>query len=229
MTKLVISLGGSFVSPQSAQDQTQTAAMLDKYIAWLKHLSHNHLVAVIVGGGHRARAAIAAAKKNNPAITNHDLDEIGIQATRYNADWLREQCGVSSPLITDPNIELPAQPGLWFGGGWIPGRSTDHSAVRLAISNGVSLVTNISNISYLYNKDPKKFSDAHILTTATWDELKTIVGDTWEPGLNVPFDPMATQIAAEHHLTVNIVNGWDWESVQNAVTGKPFQGTVIHS
>ena len=45
-------------------------------------------------------------------------------------------------------------------GGWMPGRSTDDDAVRLAKIYGAEMVINLSNIDYVYDKDPNKYKDA---------------------------------------------------------------------
>lgn len=228
MKKIVLSLGGSFVSPKAEADIERTAAIINAYVQWLKRLAEQSLVIVIVGGGNRARVAMAEAKQHNSTISNAELDEIGIAASRENARQLQTQCAGTRAFLFQPDTKLGEEPGLVFGGGWKPGRSTDYCAVQVAISNGVATVTNISNIEHLFTKDPKIFPDAKPLESVSWSELRAIVGDTWVPGLNAPFDPIAAKLAAEHHLTVNIVNGWMLPNVELAIAGKPFIGTVVH-
>ncbi len=228
MNKIVLSLGGSFVSPKSTDDKARTAEIIDSYVTWLKRLAEQALVVVIVGGGNRARAAIELAKQTNLNISNDELDELGIAASRANAQQLQKLCGSTRQFLLQPNVQLGEEPGLVFGGGWKPGRSTDYCAVQVAISNQVKTVTNISNILHLYTKDPNKFPDAKPLNSVSWKELQAIVGDTWVPGLNAPFDPIAAKLAAEHNLTVNIVNGWMLPNLEQAVAGQSFTGTVVH-
>lgn len=223
MNKIIISLGGSIISTA-----TDTTTIVQEYATWLKQLAHANVVAVIVGGGYRARVAIAEAKKNNPTLTNDQLDEIGIAATRVNAELLRSACQVEHPIITDPNIILPTTPCLIFGAGWKPGRSTDYDAVLLAVKNKVDTVYNLSNVTQIYTADPKTHPAAEPLSDLTWVDLQKIVGDTWTPGLNVPFDPIAAKLATEHGLTVKVVNGHNMEAVDQAIAGQPFIGTVIH-
>ncbi|MBI4406900.1 MAG: UMP kinase, partial [Candidatus Kerfeldbacteria bacterium] len=150
MNTIIISLGGSIIS--TAAD---TTAIVRDYATWLKQLAQTHVVAVIVGGGYRARIAIEQAKQNNPNLTNDQLDEVGIAATQVNAELLRSTCQIEHPIITDPNIMLPTEPGLVFGAGWKPGRSTDYDAVLLAVTNQVDTVYNVSNITKIFTADPK--------------------------------------------------------------------------
>ncbi|EKD78732.1 MAG: uridylate kinase [uncultured bacterium] len=216
MKTIIISLGGSIVSTA-----TDNAAVRQQYADWLLELAKTNVVAVIVGGGYRARQAIEQAKQQSADFTDEQLDQIGIEATRVNANVMQELCGVTGSLIIDPHVQLPKQPSLVFGAGWVPGRSTDYDAVALAIENGVKTVYNLSNVDRVYDKDPKQYPDAQPLPLdITWDQLLDIIGKDWQPGLNAPFDPIAAQLAKEYHVTVKLVRGM--ALFDNA-------GTVIHS
>lgn len=224
MQPLILSLGGSIIS--TASDNT---AVIQQYVNWLTDMAKQRRVAVIIGGGHRARAAMQVAKQHNPTITSEQLDEVGIAASRENAEMMRKLCQVEAEIITDPRVHLDAAPGLVFGAGWIPGRSTDYDAVLLAITNQIDTVYNISNITQIYTADPNTNPDAQPLAELTWQQLQQLVGDTWTPGLNMPFDPIAAKLATESNLTVKVVNGHNLAEVAKAIENQPFVGTIIHS
>lgn len=224
MKAIIISLGGSILSTKEDND-----AVVNQYVQWLQELAKTQRVAVVIGGGYRARSAMEQAKKINPEITAEQLDDIGIAASRQNAEVMRQLCEVAEEVITDPRVPLEPTPGLIFGAGWIPGRSTDYDAVLLAVTNEIDTVYNLSNITQIYTADPKTNPDATPLSDLTWSELQKLVGDTWTPGLNMPFDPIAAKLATEHALTVKVVNGKNLDQVELAISGKPFVGTVIHS
>ncbi len=116
-----------------------------------------------------------------------------------------------------------------IGAGWKPGWSTDYDAVVLARDYGIKLIINLSNIDYVYNKDPNKNKNAKKLEKITWSEMEKIAGDTWTPGLNMPFDPIATKLAKKLNLTVSIANGKDFDNLDRIIEGKTFKGTVIQS
>lgn len=223
MKAIIISLGGSILSTKE-----DNSVVVNQYVEWLQTLSKTQRVAVVIGGGYRARSAMEQAKKINPEITGEELDDIGIAASRQNAEVMRQQCGVAEEVITDPRVQLEPTPGLIFGAGWIPGRSTDYDAVLLAVTNEIDTVYNLSNITQIYTADPKTHPDAKPLNDLTWSELQKLVGDTWTPGLNMPFDPIAAKLATEHALTVKVVNGKNLDQVELAISGKEFVGTVIH-
>ena len=227
---IIISLGGSLIAPKTANAAARAEA-LHTYANWLIKLSATQSVVAIVGGGYTARVMMDEAKKTQPDISADDLDWIGIKATYDNAKHLQLECGtavVQSDLITNPAVTLTHDHGLVIGAGWKPGHSTDYDAVYLAAYNGVTTVYNLTNVPAVYNKDPKQFSDAQPVADMTWAQLQQIVGTTWEPGLNMPFDPIAAQLAASKGITVKLVDGSNLANVNLALFNRPFQGTTIH-
>ena len=86
---------------------------------------------------------------------------------------------------------------------------------------------NLSNIDWVYDKDPKKYKDAKPIKKLTWDKMKELVGSKWVPGSNIPFDPIAVSLASKLGLTVVITNGQDLKNVEKIIEGREFRGTVI--
>lgn len=111
--------------------------------------------------------------------------------------------------------------------GWRPGFSTDYDAVLLAKYFKVEKIINLSNIDYVCDKDPKKFPDAKIIKNISWPEFRKMVGNKWDPGMNAPFDPIASKIAQENNLEVAILNGKKLKNIQNYFDGQKFKGTII--
>ena len=85
----------------------------------------------------------------------------------------------------------------------------------------------MSNIDRAYDKDPKKFPDAKPYNNIKWDDFRKIVGDEWSPGMNAPFDPIASKKAQELGVKVVILNGSNFENLKNYFEGKKFVGTTI--
>ncbi|MDP2838152.1 MAG: UMP kinase, partial [Candidatus Moranbacteria bacterium] len=91
----------------------------------------------------------------------------------------------------------------------------------------VKRIINLSNIERVYNKDPRAHADAVPYDTMTWKEFRKLVGNKWNPGMNVPFDPIASEMAEKENMEVAIMNGGDLTNVTNYVAGKEFVGTLI--
>ncbi|MBW2284446.1 MAG: UMP kinase, partial [Deltaproteobacteria bacterium] len=60
----------------------------------------------------------------------------------------------------------------------------------------------------------------------TWPDFRKLVGDTWDPGMNKPFDPVASREAEAYGLRVIII-GNDMENLRNVLMGEAFKGTTI--
>ncbi len=217
MKKIVISLGGSVVIPDKLDIDflKKFKNLISKY--------KDHRFIIIVGGGKLARNLQNKAKKIKKT-TDNELDWLGIYATRINALTLKTMFKIKENIITDPNQSLPNTPIL-IGAGWKPGFSTDYDAVLLAKNIKANRVINMTNVPYLYDKDPKK-PGAKPIRKTTWKQLRSLVGNKWSPGLNMPFDPIAAKLAEKLKLEV-IILGKDINNLKNAIENKEFKGTLI--
>lgn len=184
---------------------------------------------IVVGGGSTARHYIDYARKIVGTITDWDLDWLGIHTTRLNAHLIRTIFrDIAHPRVIQ-NYEKKIKnlhEKVVVAAGWKPGCSTDFDAVYLAREYGAPVLINMSNITSVYDKDPNRFPDAKPIHSIKWEEFEKLVGNTWSPGSNLPFDPIATKLAKELSLTVYII-GKDLDNLNNIFEGKKFLGTVI--
>lgn len=224
---IIISVGGSLIVPNGGIDNTFLAG-LNALIR--KEVKKGKRFLLVAGGGNIMRLYRDAATFVTKGISNDDLDWLAIHITRVNAHLLRTMFyDIAHPRIIenyDHKLEGWTEP-LAIGAGWKPGWSTDYDAVILARDYGGKLIINLSNIDYVYDKDPNKFKDAKRIEEITWTEMEKIVGDKWTPGLNLPFDPIATKLAKELGLTVIVANGKNHANIDKIIKGKDFIGTVI--
>jgi len=183
---------------------------------------------IITGGGGTSRGYQKAASKVT-TLTRDDVDWLGIHATRLNAHLLRTIFrDVARPLIQkNPNTIRMGKHKLVIAAGWKPGRSTDDGAVRIAKQLQAKMVINVSNIDYVYNKDPRTNADAVKIKEMSWKEFRLLVGSTWDPGMNVPFDPVASRLAHLSNIPVVIANGRKLKNLEKIFDEKPFVGTII--
>ncbi len=219
----VISLGGSLIVPEKID-----VSFLKRYKAViLKQIEKNSSFIIITGGGKTCRKYQKALTKISKP-NEKTLDWLGIYSTRLNARLIQMIFG---KLSATEIVENPAKK-IKFGkiliaSGYKPGRSTDYVATALAKKYGARTVINLSNVSYVYDKDPKKFKNAQKQKRLSWNELLKITGRKWTPGKNVPFDPTAAKFAKKNKLKVIVTNGKDLKNLRSILEGKKFNGTVI--
>lgn len=227
--KIVISVGGSLIVPNGGID-TNFLIKFNKFIRAKLAKNKNRQFFLIVGGGTTTRHYQTAAREVvGDKLTHEDLDWLGIHATRLNAHLIRTIFrDVAHPYILKHyEIIRKVDESVVVGSGWKPGWSTDFCAIMACQDYDVKTVVNLSNISQVYNKDPGKFNDAKPINKISWKELRKLVGDKWTPGMHVPFDPIAAKKAQDLGIKVVVVNGNDFENLENFFNGKKFVGTTI--
>jgi len=223
----ILSLGGSLVVPNGGIDTqflTEFNAFIRKQVSEKKRRFF-----ITVGGGTIMRKYRDAAMQVHGEISNQDIDWLGIHATRLNAQLVRTIfIDIADPrIIKHYEIILKIDKPVAIAAGWKPGWSTDYCAVTLCQDYGVKHMINMSNVDKVYDKDPKQFPDAKPIDIMHWKEYRKISGDTWTPGLNLPFDPIASKLAEELGVTVKILNGKNLKNLEAALDGKPFVGSTI--
>lgn len=222
--RIVVSVGGSLIVPD--QIDTDFLSRFKKLI--LEKVQAGFEFTIIAGGGKTARRYQSAANEVTP-LTRQDLDWIGIHSTRLNAQLLRNIfVGYAHPqVVKNPMIEVDADEPIIIAAGWQPGCSTDYVAVLMAKMQGARRMANLSNIDYVYDKDPRAHQDAKKLERLSWSEFRTLIPSEWDPGLSAPFDPVAAKEAEALGLEVAIMNGRDLTAFAHYLDGEPFTGSVI--
>ncbi len=224
---IIISLGGSLIVPEEIDWK-----FVKKFKALIEEqIKKGYKFILITGGGKTARKYIEAAAKIDD-ITSDDKDWIGIHATRMNAHFIRTIFREHAhPRINKNPHDLEDfynfKEDILVAAGWRPGFSTDFDAVLLAKYLGVKTLINLSNIDFVCDKDPKKFPDAKIIEEISWADFRKMVGDKWDPGMNAPFDPIASKEAQEIGLEVAIMNGQNFPNLKKYLEGKKSKGTII--
>ncbi len=222
--RYIISLGGSLIVP----DEIDTKFLKDFRAIISAEIKRNKKFLLITGGGRTSRRYSEAAKALGELNPN-DLDWLGIHSTRLNGHLLRTifRKVAHARIIDNPNHKVNAADPVLVAAGYRPGWSTDYVAVLLAKKYEGRVVVNLSNIDYVYTKDPRKFKDAKPIKEIAWRDFRKIVGNKWDPGLHLPFDPVASKLAEKMKLKVVIMNGKNLPNLKNFLVGKKFKGTII--
>jgi len=221
----VISIGGSLIVPPEGVDWH----FLKEFRALiLEKIKKGHKFFLIAGGGKTCRNYVEAASRV-VKIERDDLDWLGIHATRLNAHLLRTifRDQANPEIIKNPTFRLYSDKSVMVASGWKPGWSTDYVATIIAQEYDAKTIINLSNIDYVYDKDPNKHADAKTMPKMSWLEFRKLVGNKWSPSLNAPFDPIAAKKAQELGLEVVIMNGKNIDNFKKCLEGKKFIGTVV--
>lgn len=225
---IVMSVGGSLIVP----DQIDTNFLQNLKELIISQTAKGRRFIIIAGGGRTARRYQDAAGSVS-TLTRDDLDWLGIHATHLNGHLLRTifrdiayQVMIKNP---DDVLDVPPQHQVIIAGGYRPGCSTDLRAVQIAERVKASKVINLSNTDYIYTDNPKTNPDAKALTDMTWSELRDIIPDTWDPGMSVPFDPVAAKEAQRINLEIAQINGEKIEELEKYLNNEEFVGTRIHN
>lgn len=228
MSYKVISVGGSIIIPKTGFDVN----FLKKFRSLiLDRVKKGDKFVLVIGGGATCRAYQQAAKTVRK-MTTEEVDWLGIYSTWFNAEFVRLLFGslAFNKTVNSPNKKIITDKSVIISQGHKPGCSSDKVAVMLAKTYGAKEVINLSNIDYVYDKNPNKFSGAEKIEKISWKDFrKKIVGYKWLPGKNSPFDPIASGMAEKLGLKVSILRGTNLSEVKKALEGGEFRGTIVSS
>ena len=222
MKSIVISIGGSVILSEEAD-----VSFLRKLASLLKKISKQYKIFIIVGGGKIAREYIKLGRELD--FDEKTLDSIGIDITRVNAALFTNIISESNKKIPCSTDEAEAMDNpIVVMGGTTPGHSTDMVGAELAEKVGADLFIIATNVDGIYDKDPNKYDDAKQLEKVKIDDLIKNYGTGWESaGKNMVIDGPALEIMKKAKLLTYVVNGKRLDQLENAITGRSFDGTKI--
>ncbi|MCL5434825.1 MAG: UMP kinase [Patescibacteria group bacterium] len=227
--RIVMSIGGSLIVPNGGID-TKFLKELNQFVRKELAENKNRQFFLIIGGGKISRKYRDAGREViGHELTRDDLDWLGIHATKLNAHLVRTIFrDIAHPyIIKHYEIIRKAEEPVVVAAGWKPGWSTDYPAVLLCEDYNVKEMLNLSNVAQVYDKDPKQNKDAKPIKKISWPDFRELVGDEWIPGMNAPFDPVASKKAQELGVKVVVISGHDFANLEKYFKGEDFVGTVI--
>jgi uridylate kinase len=229
MDRVALVIGGSILAPPEL-DTKFLNDLADHLATWAK----GRQLFVVVGGGTPARKYIEAARGSG--VAEGDLDRIGIQATRLNAQTLAcvlrkrgVNCNLEIPHSVAQALRFGSQHDLVVMGGTVPGHSTDYVAVEIAVEGKCVRFVNATNVDGVYTRDPNKHKDAKFKPELTFEELLGIIEEReWSTaGAAGVVDGPSTVLIATKGVPTCIANGRDLDNLGKAIAGQKFHGTTI--
>lgn len=228
MVYKTISLGGSLIW----RDDGINTEYYTRFCELLKRSGHDDIrYIIVVGGGQLARQVIRAGKDFD--LEPDELDELGIDATHFNAKllyYLLRKSGIAAYYSEHPDRETKGSIEMnrvIVVGGTTHGHTTDEVAVQMAHKYGDNTVVNVTKAGGVYTEDPSTHPNATILEVARASDLLDKWGREHVPGENKPFGVAALEKALEYRSTIHVV-GERIEDLEKALfEGYGYKGTKI--
>lgn len=195
----------------------------------LEHVEKGKKFVIITGGGKINKRYNDAARSIAGNPTDEDLDWIGIAALKLNAELLRVIFAdyANKKVMDNPSENFTFEKSIVIGSAYEPGKSSDWDAVHAAKTIGAKKIINLSNTDYVYDSDPKINPNAQKIESISWADYRKIIPAEWTSRLNSPFDPIASKMAQELGIEVDILNGKNIENLKKCLSGENFLGTKI--
>src|SRR3989344_5393983 len=221
---IIISLGGSLIVP----DQIDVDFLRDFKALILSQVKQGKKFVIITGGGKINKKYNDAAKElSNPSDEN--LDWIGIAALKLNAELLRVIFAeyANKKVVDNLSQKFNFEKSVVIGSAYEPGKSSDWDSVHAAQTIGAKKIINLSNTDYVYDSDPKINPNAKKIERISWAEYRKIIPAEWTSRLNSPFDPIASKMAEESGIEVDIMDCKNISNLAKCLAGEKFVGTRI--
>ncbi|MCL2686214.1 MAG: UMP kinase [Candidatus Bathyarchaeota archaeon] len=222
--RIVVRIGGSVVANPI---NTQLLAKYADIIVLLKQQGHE--VVVVVGGGALARQFIGFAKELELAMEAQD--EVAISCSRLFAQLFLKKLDKYTGNKVSVTLEEAAEE-LTMGhivvmGGLKPGITTDTVATLVAEKIAADMLLKGSDQQGVYNKDPRKHTDAVKLDHLSFEELSAVFDQNeHKAGIHQIIDPEAVKILKSNRIKTVVVSGFEPQNMLAAVRGENI-GTII--
>lgn len=224
---IIIKFGGSVI--QDTLDNINP--LFPEFISFISNSSEK--VFLINGGGIFCRFLQNNLKKIG--VDDHDtLDEMGIHVNNMFSNFIKfalpKNLTYPKLIKTVKNVKIALKYldkfNFFVGGSKGVGHSSDFDAVVLGNAFGSKTILKISNVKYVYNKDPKKNSDTYSLSEVSWLEYLNIIGNRFYPGASFPFDPVASRLAKDLGFSVRLTTLEDFLKIKSLNINN-YDGTLI--
>ncbi len=222
---IVLSLGGSLIIPDGID-----VMFLRKFKKIISKNRNKYRFVIVCGGGSIARKYISALKKEG---INEKLQSYsGISATRTNARFMSyffnqdPETGIPTTISEVKRLLLKTE--VLFCGAleYKPNQTSDSTSAEIA-KELRTIFINLTDVSGLYDKNPKKFKNAKFIPKIGWKDFQKMAGKMkYKPGQHFVLDQTAANMIMKNKITTYIL-GKDMGNLDNFLKRKKFRGTMI--
>lgn len=222
---IVLSLGGSLIIPNEINIK-----YLEEFKKIILKNTKNYKFIIVCGGGNIARKYISALKKIG--MDSNFQSYAGISATRTNARFMsyffnQDQKRGIPKKIREVKRYLKKYDIIFCGAlEYRPNQTSDSTASEIAKVFKCEFI-NLTDVKGLYDKNPKEFKNAKLISEISWEEFNKIVDKMkFHPGQHFVLDQTASKIIKDNKIKTYII-GEDMKQLDNLLNGKKFIGTKI--
>ncbi len=222
---IVLSLGGSLIIPDDID-----ISFLRKFKKILLKNTGRYKFVVVCGGGGIARKYISALRKEGLSEKLQSFS--GISATRTNARFMtyffNKDSEYGIPHTKKALKKYLKEHDIIFIGAleYKPEQTSDSTAAELARIFKTDFI-NLTNVSGLYDKNPKKYKNAKFISRITWHEFDKMANQMkYQPGQHFVLDQTASKIILDNKITTFLL-GQDTKQLEAVLRGRKFKGTLI--
>lgn len=229
---LVLKVGGSIMYDHLLNINFELFKRLK--IWYYEHREDYEKMAFVTGGGGLSRSMQTRIADN---IGGEDhLHSIAMSLTQTNATILAsffEDNEIFLPKTLGNAYEFLVHPDgkTMVSGGLKVGWSTDMDAAVFTDILSADRVYKISNVDYVYDKDPKEFFDAKAIKDMTWKKyfklFGIVEGEQHEVNRSMPIDVECAQYCSRKGISFFITGGKLLEE-EESISKILQQGTFIH-
>jgi len=222
---IVLSLGGSLIIPDEIN-----VDYLKQFKKTILKNTDKYKFIVVCGGGSIARKYISALSKIG--MNNLFQSFVGISATRMNARFMsyffsqNQERGI--PHTMRELKRYVRKFDVVFCGAleYKPNQTSDSTAAEIA-KKFRTIFINLTDVSGLYDKNPKEHKDAKFISQISWKNFNKIVDKIkFKPGQHFVLDQTAAKMIMKNRITTYIL-GKDMSQLENVLKNKKFKGTII--
>ncbi len=230
---IVLKVGGSILYDHLLNINFDLFKRIKEWYTEIKN-DYNHIVLVTGGGGlsRNMESKVAESIEDTDGIHN-----IAMSITQTNAIIL-------ASYIKDKDIFVPKtlgdayeflqtnEKGYMVSGGLKVGWSTDMDSAVFADALSLDRVYKVSNVDFIYDKDPKEFFEAKPIRDMTWKEyfkmFSILPNEEHIPNSHIPVDAKCSLFCEKKNIAFLVTGGkllYEIKDLKNILK----KGTYIHN
>lgn len=228
MTKkvVVISLGGSLIIPNKIDTK-----FLNEFKKVILKNSRRYKFVIVCGGGSTARKYIKGLENERITNKNHFQGLLGISTTRLNARFMNYFFGKDAykgiPHDMKEIKNLLRFNDIVFCGAlrYAKNETSDGTSAKLAHYFNTEFI-NITNVSGLHDKNPKRFKSAKFIPEISHREFhKMAKSINFKPGQHFVLDQKAAKIIKKYKIITYIIS--EPKELDNILNDRHFIGSIV--